>query len=69
MVRVVLLDHIGLAFSEVDVPVKPSPQAVVWGEDVFVQVDPGPDGRARYRMIRNTYVVPDTMESGTKTRL
>lgn len=63
MTRVVLLDHLGLPLSEADIPDKLTPQALVWGPDVFVAVDPEENGRPRYRMVRDTYVIPDTRES------
>jgi hypothetical protein len=61
MIRAVLLDHLGLAYSEAEVPDKqPIPQALIWGPEVFVAVDPKPDGTLQYRLVRSTYVIPDT---------
>jgi len=62
MIRAYLIDHLGYTISEPEVP-EPSPQVVVWGDQLFLAGCPGTDDRPRYHWVE-AYVINDTRGSG-----
>jgi len=62
MVKAILYDRLGYVTGEPLVPIEPSPQIVIWGEETFMAKCPTEEGRPQYQWVDH-YVIAETREN------